>query len=99
MNLGVFWPTEVYEEREKKRLLNDEQDLYNFMGRKLKGIVRDAVHGSPPGTITFTYVQITQALRSREVERGDQACRQGRLDDTWKAMTSAVSVSSKKLML
>ena len=67
------------------------------MGRKLKGIIRDAVHGSPSGTITFTNFQTSKALRSREVETGDQACRQGQFDDTWKVMTSAMSVSSKKL--
>ena len=77
--------------------MNDEKDFYNFMGRKLKSIIRDAVHGSPPGTITFTHVQTSKVLRSWEVESGDQACRQGQLDDTWKVMTSATSVSSKKL--
>ena len=94
----MFWPKELYErERETKKVLQkSEEDLYDFQGKKLRGIIRDAKHGTPPGSITLTASQATKAQRLRTIEDGDKACREGQLDDTWKAIASTMSVSVKQ---
>ena len=47
VNLGVFWPREVFEKIEQRDLKKEEEDIYTHLGKKLKGIIRDAKHGTP----------------------------------------------------
>ena len=96
MNLGVFWPKDVYERIEKKDLLKDEEDVYTYKGKKMKGIIRDAKHGTPPRTISISTAQATTVQRTFEVDRGDQACRTGQMDETWDAVTKKMGVTSKQ---
>jgi hypothetical protein len=54
LNLGVFWPCMVYKRIEGKELASKVCTQYVHGSTTYKGIVRDAIHGNPTGTILLT---------------------------------------------
>lgn len=76
-------------------MLKEEADTYTYMGKKMRGIIRDAKHGSPPGSTTLTSAQTTTAQRRLTVENAEQACRQGQMNESWKPVSSCMSARGR----
>ena len=96
LNLGVFWPKDIFESIEKQDLPKHAETTYTYGGKKLKGIIRDARFGTPPGTISLSTAESKKVQRVREIENNDRACREGQIDDTWAAASDLMAVGVKR---
>ena len=75
LNLGCFWPLEIYKQRKGKMPPPKEIVSHEHMGQVLQGVLLDpATHGQPVGSImvrTVTRNKITKSMLAAHEAAGD----------------------------
>ena len=96
LDLGVFWPANIFEEVEGKSIPKAELDTHVHKGVRLRGKLRDAKFGCPTGCLRLVDVDSSEVRKQTEVSHSDNTLRPKELEDTHKELLSAHSATVVK---
>lgn len=96
MNCGVFWPKKLYEDKTQLKLQKKDQVKYNYHGKQLIGIIRDASHGAPTGSITLKGTETSKIAKTMEISSSDTTLRAGEADDAFNRALGSLSSTTIK---
>ena len=93
--MGIFWPTQVYEEHFGRKLGKRAQNV-DVGGMKRKGIVLGTDCDKVAGCVEINRVSFSEGSRSSEVHDSSTSLRQGEHEEHWKLLQKSFGAATRK---
>ena len=93
--MGIFWPIEIYEAIEKKKLAVKDQVTMNDGFKNIKGVIRPSSEGCPDGCIEVTQNRTARAELSNKIYDTDTAIRDGIGETFWQQARDQLACKRK----
>lgn len=93
--LGILWPEDVYEQREKSKPPKALVQKLVLGGVEYTGVLRDESHGCPIGTIDLTATVAAKTCKKQRNHDSQAALRDGETESVWNNMKKRTLMESK----